>query len=260
VSFHRYVALGDSFTEGVGDPDPARPNGARGWADRVAEVLAARTEDFGYANLAIRGRKLRQVTAEQVAPAIALEPDLISLYAGGNDVLRPKVDIDGLIASYDASVARLAATGARIVLFTAYDPGGPKASGPFGAFRGRFAIYNELVREVADRHGVTLVDFWRMRELNDLRMWDVDRMHLASPGHVWVAIAVLNALAVDHDLQPLSLPAPPVLSGRQRRAEDLTWARSYLGPWVKRRVTGTSSGDNLTPKYPVMTSFADRVT
>jgi lysophospholipase L1-like esterase len=258
VSFHRYVALGDSFTEGVGDPDPARPNGVRGWADRVAEVLAAQTEDFGYANLAIRGRKLRQVTTEQVAPAIALEPDLISLYAGGNDVLRPKVDIDGLIAIYDAGIARLAATGARIVLFTAYDPGGPDASGPFGAFRGRFAIYNELVRQVADRHGVTLVDFWRMRELNDLRMWDVDRMHLASPGHVWMAIMVLNALAVEHDLQPLPLPAPPVLSGRQRRAEDLTWARSYLVPWVKRRVTGTSSGDNMRPKYPVMNSFADR--
>jgi hypothetical protein len=222
-------------------------------------VLAARTEDFGYANLAIRGRKLRQVAVEQVAPAIALEPDLISLYAGGNDVLRPTVDLDGLIALYDASIARLAATGARIVLFTAYDPGGPKASGPIGAFRGRFAIYNELVREVSDRHGATLVDFWRMHELNDPRMWDVDRMHLASPGHVWVAIEVLDALGVEHDLQPLPLPALPVLSGRQRRIEDLTWVRSYLGPWVKRRMTGTSSGDKLTPKYPVMKSFAERV-
>ena len=69
------VALGDSFTEGVGDPDPQRPNGVRGWADRVAEVLAARTADFGYANLAIRGRKLPQVLAEQLEPALALRPD-----------------------------------------------------------------------------------------------------------------------------------------------------------------------------------------
>ena len=42
MEYNRYVAIGDSFTEGVGDPDPLRPNGLRGWADRVAEVLAAR--------------------------------------------------------------------------------------------------------------------------------------------------------------------------------------------------------------------------
>ena len=78
----RYVALGDSFTEGVGDDDQARPNGVRGWADRVAEQLGAADPGFGYANLAIRGRKLRQIMAEQVDAAVALKPTLVSIYAG----------------------------------------------------------------------------------------------------------------------------------------------------------------------------------
>ena len=104
-TFHRYVALGDSFTEGVGDHDPTLPNGVRGWADRVAEGLAARTADFGYANLAIRGRKMDAILAEQVEPALALRPDLVSVYAGGNDILRPKVSIDALVQRYDAAVA-----------------------------------------------------------------------------------------------------------------------------------------------------------
>jgi lysophospholipase L1-like esterase len=65
-SFQRYVAIGDSFTEGVGDPDPTRPNGLRGWADRVAEVLAAGDPGFGYANLAIRGRKLAGILDGQL--------------------------------------------------------------------------------------------------------------------------------------------------------------------------------------------------
>ncbi|RYJ02430.1 MAG: SGNH/GDSL hydrolase family protein, partial [Actinomycetales bacterium] len=93
MAFHRYVALGDSFTEGVGDHDPARPNAVRGWADRVAEVLAGQTEDFSYANLAIRGRKLLPIIDEQLEPALALAPDLVSLYAGANDVLRPRIDV-----------------------------------------------------------------------------------------------------------------------------------------------------------------------
>ncbi len=253
VTFHRFVALGDSFTEGVGDPDPTRPNGVRGWADRVAEVLATRSDDLTYANLAIRGRKLAQVMAEQVDPAVALQPDLVTLYAGANDVLRPRVDIDALMAVYDAGIARLAATGARLVLFTAYDTGGPNASGLFAALRGRFAIYNELAREIADRHGATVVDFWRMRTLDDPRMWDVDRLHLSAAGHQLVAIAVLDALGVTHDLQPAELAPLPTLSTREKRAADLAWARTHLGPWVKRRLTGTSSGDAVTARRPLPT-------
>jgi lysophospholipase L1-like esterase len=70
----RYVAIGDSFTEGIGDPEAASPGGNRGWADRVAEVLGQNTPDFAYANLAIRGRLLNQVHTEQLEPALALTP------------------------------------------------------------------------------------------------------------------------------------------------------------------------------------------
>ena len=161
MTFHRYVALGDSFTEGVGDPDPGRPNGVRGWADRAADVLATQTDDFGYANLAIRGRKLQAVLAEQIQPALALEPDLVTIYAGANDIMRPSVDIDGLVAGYDAALGQVVSAGAHLVMFTAFDPGGFPV---FGTMRGRFAVYNEFVREVAEHHGATLVDFWRMRE------------------------------------------------------------------------------------------------
>jgi lysophospholipase L1-like esterase len=247
VSFHRYVALGDSFTEGVGDHDQSLPNGVRGWADRVAAVLA--DDDFAYANLAIRGRQLLPILAEQIEPALKLEPDLVSIYAGANDVLRPRIDIDRLVGAYDLALGRLAESGARLVVFTAYDPGG---SPVFGALRGRFAVYNELVREVAERHDATLVDFWRLRDYRDERLWDVDRMHMSSAGHQRMAIAVLDALEVEHDLQPLPLVDRPVLSPRERRAANLEWARAHAAPWVKRRLTGRSSGDSLSPRRPAL--------
>jgi lysophospholipase L1-like esterase len=249
TTYRRYVALGDSFTEGVGDHDPDRPNGVRGWADRVAEVLDTRVDGaLEYANLAIRGRKLGAVLDEQLEPALAARPDLVTLYAGGNDIMRPKVDVDALVARYDDAVGRLAATGATVVLFTAFDPAGFPI---FAAGRGRFAIYNELVREVAERHGAVLVDFWRMREYRDARMWDVDRLHMSSAGHQRMAIAVLDALGVEHDLAPLALPDLVTRTPRQVRAENLAWARSHAAPWVKRRLTGTSSGDALAPRHPL---------
>lgn len=247
MTFHRFVALGDSFTEGVGDPDPTRPNGLRGWADRVAEVLAARTDDFGYANLAIRGRKLDGVIAEQVPPAVALAPDLITVYAGGNDILRPQVNIDSLVERYDAALADLAATGARLCVFTAFDPGG---SAIFRPLRGRFAIYNEMVRWSADKHGATIVDFWRIRELRDARYWDNDRLHLGPLGHHRIATEVLDILDVSHDLGVADLPLAAALSRRSAWGENSTWARESLAPWVHRRITGRSSGDTVFPKRP----------
>src|ERR1700710_2505484 len=104
--WHRYVAIGDSWTEGVGDPDPDRPNGLRGWADRVAEALAAESEDFRYANLAIRGRTVEEILDEQLEPALALKPDLLTIQGGGNDLLHVRVDIDALVGYMDAAVAR----------------------------------------------------------------------------------------------------------------------------------------------------------
>lgn len=247
MNFHRYVALGDSFSEGVGDHEPSLPNGVRGWADRFAEVLSASTDDFAYANLAIRGRKLLPILTEQIEPAIALEPDLVSIYAGANDVLRPRVDIDRLVGAYDEALGRIAAAGAHLVLFTAYDPGD---SPIFGALRGRFAIYNELVREVAAKHGATLVDFWRLRDYRDDRLWDTDRMHMSSAGHQRMAIEVLNSLGVDHELRPLPLGPRTMLTKSERLAANVDWAKSHAGPWVKHRLTGVSSGDNLAPRRP----------
>jgi lysophospholipase L1-like esterase len=251
VTFHRYVALGDSFTEGVGDDDQTRPNGVRGWADRFAEVLAA--DDFEYANLAIRGRKLVEIVTTQIEPALEMKPDLVSIYAGANDVLRPRIDVDRLIEAYDVGIGRLVAGGAHVVMFSAYDPGG---SPVFGALRGRFAIYNELVREVAEKHGATLVDFWRLRDYRDDRLWDIDKMHMSSAGHQRMAIAVLDTLGIAHDLVPLELAQRPVLSAKERRAANIEWARAHAAPWVKRRLTGTSSGDNLTPRWPVLAPVA----
>lgn len=248
--YRRYVALGDSFTEGVGDLDPTRPHGVRGWADRVAEVLGEDAPDFGYANLAIRGRKLMTIVDEQVEPALALRPDLVSVYAGANDIMRPQVDLDALVVAYDVALGRLVGSGAHVVVFTAFDPGG---SATYKLLRGRFALYNELVRESADRHGATIVDFWRMREYRDWGLWDEDRMHLGPAGHQRMAIAVLDALGVDHDLEPLT-PVDRTLAGRREALRHhADWMRTSAAPWVHRRLTGRSSGDGLSPRHATLT-------
>lgn len=242
-----YVALGDSFTEGVGDLDPTRPNGVRGWADRVAEQLCRADDSLGYANLAIRGRKLRSIIAEQVDAAVELKPTLVTLYAGANDILRPKVDIDALMVDYESAVRKLTATGAIVVLFTGFDARGSKV---FSRMRGRTAIYNELVRGIAEDHGALLVDYWRFAEYYDWRIWAQDRMHMSTAGHINMARRVLSVLEHDSNIDVPPLAPQPVLSRVEALRANARWVREYAAPWVIRRVRGTSSGDGLSPRYP----------
>ncbi|SEL95123.1 SGNH/GDSL hydrolase family protein [Rhodococcus maanshanensis] len=254
--FNRYVALGDSFTEGLGDHDPDRPNGLRGWADRVAEQLAAKGEDFRYANLAVRGKLLGQIIDEQVDQALALGPDLVTIYGGGNDLLRPSVDIDAMVDHYDEAVGKLTASGATVAMWTAYDAGW---SAVFGKVRGRTAIYNELVREVADRHGAVVVDFWRFDGYDDERMWDWDRLHMSTAGHQRMAVETLDALGVGHTLEAPDLGPAPELSKAERRRVNYVWTKDFVGPWIGRRLTGKSSGDTVAARRPVLEPISAEV-
>lgn len=245
--WRRFVAVGDSFTEGIGDPDPNVPDGHRGWADRVAEVLASQAEDFAYANLAVRGKLIAQIVADQIEPAVDLRPDLVSICAGGNDVIRPGSDPDAIAVQLDSAVSRLASTGAAVLLFTGIDTGFTPV---FRPFRGKVAIYNENVRTIADRHDCIVADQWALKTVQDPRFFDDDRLHYNALGHHEVARMVLRALNVPNDLQAMQPEPLPHRTWREARSEDLGWAREHLVPWVLRRLRHQSSGDLVQPKRP----------
>lgn len=245
--WRRYVALGDSFTEGIGDPDPATPGSHRGWADRTAAVLGTQVEDFSYANLAVRGKLIAQIVEGQIEPALALSPDLITLCAGGNDVIRPGTDPDEIAQIFEDAVVRLSAAGATLVVFTGIDT---NFTPVFRSFRGKVAIYNENVRAIADKYDCIVADQWALKEIQDSRFFDDDRLHLNALGHHEVARMVLRALNVPNDLQPMQPEPFPPHTWRTARTNDLVWARQHLVPWVLRRLRHQSSGDHITAKRP----------
>ena len=264
-----FVAVGDSFTEGLNDPAPG--GGFRGWADRLAGMLAAEYPGLRYANLAVRGKLLREIVAEQVPAAVTMSPSLASIAGGGNDILRPGADPDTLAELFDAAVARLCQDGCRVLMFTGFDP---VAFPVLRLLRGRIAAYNMHLRAIADARGCALVDLWSMRFLRDIRAWSPDRLHLTAESHRRVALRACEVLGVpvtDDWRVPLdgSLPASATVPGPlavteaateavalgraawgAARREDAKWAREHLVPWVNRRLHGTSTGDGRTAKRP----------
>ena len=259
-AFTRYVAIGDSFTEGLSDADPERTNAYVGWADRLAAHLArTASEDsrtFGYANLAVRGRLLEHIAGPQVDDALALEPDLVSIVGGGNDILRPKADIDALASRLEDAVARLRSGGADVLLATPVDP---RDAPLVKATRGRAATYAAHIWSIAQRHDAHVIDLWGMAALRDWRLWAPDRIHLTAEGHRRVALNAFSTLgftAPDAGWAELLPEAAPISRADVARA-NAQWAREYVGPWVQRRLRGQSSGDAISAKRPTVTPFED---
>lgn len=270
-----YIALGDSFTEGMCDDDGPAAGEFRGWADRLATMLAATapapgtTPDgspepgFRYANLAVRGRKLADVAGPQTEAALRLveqarrerpgTPVLVSIVGGGNDILRPRADIDALAAGLEGAIARLRAAGAEVLMVTPTDPAGAPL---ISATRGRVGQYIAHLLGIASRHGCHLCSQWSLDFLKDWRMWGEDRIHMTPEGHRRVALAAHAALGFPEAdggafREPLEVSQAPVKTW----AEHREWTRTHLGPWVRRRVTGRSSGDGRTGKLTALTPW-----
>lgn len=242
----RYIALGDSFTEGVGDSSKRRPNGVRGWADRVAEALASDCPGWEYANLAIRSKRLRHIIAEQLEHAIAMEPTLVTLYAGGNDVMDFGTKIADILAEYESLVGRLAQTGATLVLFTGYDV---EVSPFLGPLRRKNHAYNDGVRLIAAKYGAVLVDYATFTAYANPRMWGPDRLHMSKAGHKYLAASILDLLEVPHGIRHQDKRKAP-RGVRQRAREQRVWLTEWVLPMFGRKLRGTTLGDSLHPRWP----------
>ncbi|MER6401046.1 SGNH/GDSL hydrolase family protein [Kitasatospora sp. NPDC059973] len=243
-----YAALGDSFTEGLNDPGVG--GAFAGWADRLAGLLADGRPpgEFRYANLAVRGRLLDQVTAEQVPQVRRIQPDLVTFCAGGNDILRPGSDPDEVAERFERAIVQLTESAGTVLICTGFDTRGVPL---LKHLRGKIATYNGHMRAVADRNGCKVADLWSLRAVQDRRAWSEDRLHLSPDGHQRVALLAARSLGLRTEQDPEApWPVLPYQSAADQRRENLQWAREFLLPWVGRRLRGESSGDHVEAKRP----------
>lgn len=248
MTFARYVAVGDSQTEGLNDGDGI--GGHRGWADRLAEHIAGINPDLHYANLAVRGHLTADIRRDQLQPALALRPDLVTVMAGMNDLIRPRFDAEAVTADLEAMYAALTRGGAHVVTNTFPDLG--KITPLARPLRPRVTDFNARIRAAAARHGVTVLDSFAHAIVTDPRLWDGDRLHANPLGHTRIAAGMAHVLELPgsddtwtHPLEPL----PPTTVFSTARTE-LKWITRFVLPWLARRALGRSSGDGRSAKRP----------
>ncbi len=248
TGYRRYVAIGDSQTEGLWDGDDTA--GLLGFADRLAVMVDSLSPGLQYANLAIRGKRIADVLNEQVPQALAMQPDLVTVCAGMNDVIQPGRSFGPALIDLEYVYAALAESGATVLTTTfpnvaQFLPVGRLVSA-------RLARINKAITAAADRYGFRLVDLYNAPSMRDWDTWAVDRVHASTRGHILFAAAAAEALGLpdsNHDWAQAS-PNPTQLSFAAGAYEQLRWAQSSFFPWVWRRLRGLSSADGREPKRP----------
>ncbi|OBG77199.1 lysophospholipase [Mycobacterium sp. E1214] len=248
AGYHRYVAIGDSQTEGLWDGDDTV--GLLGFADRLAVMVDSLYPGLQYANLAIRGKRIGHVLTEQVPPALAMQPDLITVCAGMNDVIQPGRSFGPALADLERVYAALAQSGATVVTTTF-----PNVAQflPLGRLvSGRLTRINAAIRGAAERYGFALVDLYNAPSMRELDTWAIDRVHASTKGHMLFAAAAAEALNLpesNHDwAQPGLRPTQRSLAAGTY--EQLRWTQASFFPWIWRRLRGLSSYDGRAPKRP----------
>lgn len=248
--FGRYVALGDSSTEGLDDPDGR--GGYRGWATRLAERLARAQGSLLYANLGVRGRRTARIRADQLGPALTMEPDLATVFTGTNDVVASRFDADAVGRDLEHIQAALISQGATVLTFTLPDLSSVMPLARLVSHR--VIELNAVVREVSARTGTRLVDVARHPVASDRRLWSDDRLHANAQGHARIAAALAHAIGLDgaDDRWSAPLPPEPSRSLATRLAAELRWGHRHLAPWLWRSLLGRSSGDAVRPPRPTL--------
>ena len=252
--FERYVAIGDSSTEGLDDPDGR--GGYRGWANRLAERIASIQGSVLYANLGVRGLRTREILDRQLEPALALRPDLATLFSGTNDIVAKNFDPAQVAADVETMQSALVAAGATVLTFTLPDltPVMPLAR----RIAPRLLALNEALRRASAASGAILVDVALHPVASDPRLWSEDRLHANAAGHARIAAALGHGLELPGSdagwCDPLPDRPPPTVF--ERVAAEIRWGRRYLVPWMWRHALGRSSGDGRTAKRPTLESVS----
>ena len=246
ASFARYVALGDSSTEGVDDPDGG--GGYRGWSQRLAErINAAQGGGLLYANLATRGLTTGQVRERQLEAALVLRPDLATVFCGTNDVTAPRFDPVSVAADIADMQLALVERGATVLSFTLPDltPLMPLAR----LIAPRIAALNQALAAASRASHAILVDFAAHPVATDRRLWSEDRIHANAAGHARIAEALAQALSLpgSNDAWQAPLPESPQTRA-QWCAAEARWMRQHLLPWIWDGLRGRSSADGRGPK------------
>lgn len=203
-TIRRYVALGDSLSEGYSDW--GRGDRSTGFASLLAGLLRANSPQLEFTNLGVSGARVVDVLRNQTGRAIALAPDLVTLVVGSNDV--PATPPAQFRRDYFDLAGRLRAGASGILLIANLPNVIHLLPAHYASFRpvivARLAELNQIIADAAAAHAALLVDLHSSSEVEDPRNLSADGLHPNARGYR--AMARIFVQTLNH--AGLDLPEP----------------------------------------------------
>jgi len=244
--YRSYVALGDSLTEGLGDTAFDDDREGKGWADRLATLLACEAananHNFDFANLGLRGSSSLAILTAQLEAALELKPDLVTIMTGANDLVRLPFRRKMIEHLLRGAIARLYEIGAHVVLVNTVRPTHMRMARPMIT---RSETMSALIEKVAAEFGTPVVDVHSMQEFGRLDYWAGDLVHFSHRGHVAITNRVADVLALE--LRDRTEIEPGRV--RMSASEFCGWFMRDVLPFWTRRLRGVTAGTFLEPKH-----------
>ncbi|MFB5249265.1 SGNH/GDSL hydrolase family protein [Bacillus mycoides] len=189
----RFVAIGDSFTEGIGDE--VEGIALKSWVDHFVQLCV---DDLKYANFAKRGLVTKEIRSQQLEKALTFNPDLVSLIAGANDVLKGRWNHHTYKNDMEFMIDTLSKTDADIIIANLPDftVRLPFSSEKKQVLKEQLLEANEVILSLSREYELHHVDFWNHHLVNDNTLWSTDLIHPNSKGYVKVAELIFSSLPV----------------------------------------------------------------
>ena len=253
-TYSSYVAIGDSLSEGLGDFTFHQTRRYNGWTDRLAGLLAKQASeqniDFEYANLALRGSKLSVIMQRQLERAIELQPELVTVMAGSNDLMTSPEHLPRLREQYRAGVERLLDSGSDVILVNTINPLHLQV---FKPLRYRAERMSEMITDTAEKFNIPVLDLFGIQSFADLCYWAEDMVHFSGHGHVRVANEAASLLDLKYRFK--EAPAHERSTPTRGLIETLSWIYRDVIPFTARKMRGVTSGDGMNPKSHKLENF-----
>lgn len=252
--YRSYVAIGDSLSEGLGDFTFHLTREHNGWTDRLAGILAQEAQDSGYefhyANLALRGSKLHKIMDSQLKSALRLQPDLVTVMAGSNDLMSRADSFPELQDTYRDGIHQLLSAGCDVVVANTINPVHLRL---FKPLRHRAERFSEMLEQVAQEFRLPVLDVYSIPDFSELSYWDKDMVHFSGHGHIKVANQAAKLLDLNYRYPEQSSQELSIVN--RSVGETLSWIGRDVIPFFGRKVRGVTSGDGLEPKHLSLSPF-----
>ncbi|MGE7888484.1 SGNH/GDSL hydrolase family protein [Bacillus cereus] len=189
----RFVAIGDSFTEGIGDE--VEGIALKSWVDHFVQLCE---NDIEYANFAKRGLVTKEIRSQQLEKALTFKPDLVSLIAGANDVLKGRWNHNVYKNDMEFMIDSLSKAGSDIIIANLPDftVRLPFAAEKKQVIKEQLLEANDVILSLSREYKLHHVDFWNHQLVNDNTLWSTDLIHPNSKGYVKVAELIFSSLPV----------------------------------------------------------------